>query len=56
MHATQNTTQDFLLPNVTIKKNVVTLCDTPVKYNAFLKKLKIEASMAHLSCVDLKQK
>ena len=53
MHATQNTTQDFLFPNVTVKKNVVTLCDTPVKYKAFLKKLKIEA---HLSCVDLKQK
>ena len=32
------------------------MCDTPVTYNAILKKLKMEASMAHLSCIDLKQK
>ena len=41
MHTTQNTTQDFLFPNVTVKKNVVTLCDTQVTYNAFLNKLQI---------------
>ena len=56
MHATQNTDQDFLFPNVVIKKGVVTLCDRPVAYNYFLKKLKMEASLAHLSCVELKEK
>ena len=58
MHAIQNSSQDYLFPNVTIKKNVVTLSDTPVQYNAFLKKkkLKIEASLVHLSCVELKLK
>ena len=40
MHATQNSSQDYLFPNVTIKKNVVTLSDTPVHYNTFLKNLK----------------
>ena len=38
LHATQNTDRDFLFPNVTLKKGVVTLCDTPVASNAFLKK------------------
>ena len=42
--------------NVTVKKNVITFSDTPVKYTAVLKKLKIEASLAHLSCVELKHK
>ena len=56
MHATQNTDRDFFPPNVILKKGVVTLCDIPVAYNAFLTKLKMEVSMAHLSCVDLKQK
>ena len=55
-HATQNSEQDFLFPNVVIKKGVVTLCDRPVAYNYFLKKLKMEASLAHLSCVELKEK
>ena len=56
MHATQNSSLDYLFPNVTVKKHVVTLKDTPVQYNAFLKKLKQEASLAHLSCSDLKLK
>ena len=54
MHATQNSEQDFLFPNVVIKKGVVTLC--PVAYNYFLKKLKMEATLAHLSCDELKEK
>ena len=56
MHAIQNASQDYIFPNITIKKNVVTLSDTHVQYNAFLKKLKIEASSAHLSCAELKLK
>ena len=39
-----------------LKKGVVTLCDRPVAYNYFLKLLKTEASLAHLSCVNLKEK
>ena len=32
------------------------MCDIPVAYNYFLKKLEMEASLAHLSCLDLKEK
>ena len=31
MHATQNSSLDFLFPNVTVKKHVLTLKDTPVR-------------------------
>ena len=51
MHATQNSSLDYLFPNVTVKKHVITLKDTPVIYDAFL-----EASLAHLSCSELKLK
>ena len=30
LHATQNTNQDFIFANMTIKKGVLTLCETPV--------------------------
>ena len=56
MHATHNSSLDYLFPNVTVKKHVITLKDTPVKYDAFLRKLKQEASLAHLSCSELKLK
>ena len=56
MHATQNSSRDYLFPNVTIKKLVITLSDTAVQYNPFLKKLKQETSLAHLSCAELKLK
>ena len=55
MHATQNSSLDYLFPNVTVK-DVVTLKDTPVQYDSFLRKLKQEASLAHLSCSELKLK
>ena len=56
LHASQNTSHDYLFPNCTTKKHVVLLKDTPVKYDAFLRKLKQEASLAHLSCSELKLK
>ena len=34
----------------------MTLCVSPVTYNYFLKKFKMEASLAHLSSVELKEK
>ena len=56
LHATQNSVGDFLFPNVVLNNCVVTLCDRPLVYNYFLKLLKTEASLAHLSCVKLKLK
>ena len=44
------------MPNVPVKKDLVVLCDRPVAYNYFLKLLKTKASLAHLSCVELKLK
>ena len=54
LHAIQNTSHNFLFPNCTTKKHAVILKNVPVKYDAFLRKLKVEASLAHLSCSELK--
>ena len=53
LHAIQNTSHDYLFPNSTTKKHAVILKNFPVKYDAFLCKLKSEASLAHLSCSEL---
>ena len=36
LNAAQNSVKDFLFPNVTVKKDLVVLCDRPVAYNYFL--------------------
>ena len=54
LHANQNSLHDYLFPNIVIKKGIEYLCDRPVAYNYFSKLLKVEASLAHLSCAALK--
>ena len=54
LHAIQNTSHDYLFPNCTTKKHAVLLKNSPVKYDAFFRKLKQEASLAHLSCSEFK--
>ena len=56
MHAIQNSVHEYLFPNINIKQDIEYLCDRPVAYDYFLKLLKAEASLAYLSCVELKLK
>ena len=53
LHAIQNSSHDYLFPNSTTKKHATVLKDEPVKYDAFLQKLKSEASLAQFSCSEL---
>lgn len=56
LHANNNSFHDYLFPNSTTKKHATVLKDEPVKYDAFLRKLKSEASLAHLSCAELQHR
>ena len=54
LHTNQNTLLDYLFPNIVIKQGIEYLCDHPAAYDYFLKLLKTEASLSHMSCAELK--
>ena len=56
LHASSNSFVDYLFPNSTTKKKATVLKNETVKYDSFLRTLKKEASIAHLSFIELQHR